>query len=87
MRVVIIGVGVMSGHSGVWWENLDLFEKPFDTVFLLLGGKVERICEGLLLLSSLTEKTALVCATEDMSTASWHLKGRAGCLLVWEIGG
>ena len=87
MRIVVFVLGIVCGHRGVRWEDVYLLEEPSDTVFPLWGGKVERICEGLLLLSLLTEKTALVCATEDMSMASRHLKGRAGCLLVWEIGG
>ncbi len=39
-------VGSRGGRSGVWWEYLGLFEKPFDAVFLLARSKVERGCEG-----------------------------------------
>jgi hypothetical protein len=38
-----------------------LFEKPFDAVFPLARGEVERGCKGVLLSSSLTTETASVC--------------------------
>ena len=77
----------MSGHSGVWWEDLNLFEKPRDTVFPLSWGKVERMCKGLLMSLWLTEKAELVCAAKDVTMMPGCLDCQVGWLLMWEIEG
>ncbi len=78
-------VGVFGGRGGVWREDLGLFEEPFDDVFPLAWGKVEGVCEGVLMLSSLTADTASVHADEGAATMSWRRGFRAGWLLLWEV--
>ena len=75
MRIVVFVLGIVCGHRGVRWEDVYLLEEPSDTVFPLLGGKVESICEGLLLSLPLKEKAASVCATKDVSTMSRRCDG------------
>ena len=63
-------VGSRGGRSGVWWEYLGLFEKPFDAVFLLARSEVERGCKGVLMSLSMTTKTASVRAAKGAAMAS-----------------
>ena len=65
---VVVGRG---GCGGVWWEDLSLFEKPFDAVFPLTWGKAERDCEDKLISSFLTTKAASVRNSKGAATVSW----------------
>ncbi len=77
-------VGVGGGRRGVWWEDLKLFEKPFDAVFPLAWGEVEGGCEGMLVSSSLTSKTSLMRTAKGATTMSRRRGFRAGQRL-WGI--
>ncbi len=77
-------VGVGGGRRDVWREDLSLFEKPFDAMFLLARGKVDRSCEGVLMSSFLTAKTASMCTAKGVATMSWRRGFQAGWLL-WGI--
>ncbi len=77
-------VGVGGESRDVWREDLSLFEKPFDAMFLLGRGKVERSCEGVLMLSFLTEKTASMRTAKGVATMSRRRGFQAGWLL-WGV--
>ncbi len=62
---VVVGGG---GCGGVCWEDLSLFEKLFDAVFLLAWGKAERDCKGNLILLFLMTKAALVRTSKGAAT-------------------
>ena len=77
-------VGVGGGRRDVWREDLSLLEEPFDAMFLLARGKVERSCEGVLMSASLTAKTASVRTAKGAATMSRRRGFRAGWLL-WGV--
>ena len=70
MGVVVGGVG----GSECWWEDLGLFEEPFDAMLLLAWGEVGSVCEGRSRLSSLTAETASVRTPEGAASVSWRCR-------------
>ncbi len=66
-------VGVGGGRREVWREDLSLFKKPFDAMFLLARGEVKRCCKDMLMSSSLTAKTASVRTAKGAATMSRRL--------------
>ena len=63
---------ILGGDSDCWWEDLGLFEEPFDAMLLLAWGKVGSICESRLCPLSLTAKIALVHTPEGVGSVSWR---------------
>ncbi len=82
MFVGPIGIAILVGRRNVWQEDLCLFEKPFDAVFLLARGKAGRVCEGRSISSSLTAETMPVCTPKGAALVSRYRGVRVGCFFV-----
>lgn len=73
--VIVVVMGVMIGSVGGsegWWEDLGLFEEPFDAMPLLVRGEVGSGCKSRSHPSSLTAKAASVRAPKGAASVSWR---------------